>query len=84
MNFGAESFRDESLLIHSTLGWREGMICRDCDFWTVVAETIYWDYLFHKLVKKGMICPFYNYKSTKMKRNVQKKMSLKKGHVSLF
>jgi len=41
MNFGAESFRDESLLIHSTLGWREGMICRDCDFWAIVAEPLY-------------------------------------------
>ena len=41
MTFGTESFRDESLLILSTLGWREGMKCRDCDFWAVVAEPLY-------------------------------------------
>ena len=35
---------------------------------------IYWDYLFHKLVKKGVICPFSKYKGTKMKGGVQKNM----------
>ena len=41
---------------------------------------IHWDYLFHKLVKKGVICPFFKYKSTKMKGGVQIKMCIKSTH----